>query len=92
MKFYNPYFYATVIECILHKHTLAPMGSDGEIERNPIAFIDVALNVYEGQNDKKQIRDIPFWDKCKHFKGTPMSSINEDAVQELVKDFSPLLG
>lgn len=89
---FNSHRYAYEIERILYKHSLASMNSAGEIERDPVAFIDVALNAYEGQDDEKQMRDISFWERYEHLKGTPMSSINEDTAQELVKDLRRLLG
>lgn len=83
---FNAQNYAVRIEYKLHAHGLAAEHSADQIRRDPIGFMDVALSLYERQNEEYEFKAADFWDKYESYKGKRLDDFGEETAKHFVED------
>lgn len=83
---FNPQSYAVRIERKLRAHALAAEHSADQIRRDPIGFMDVALSLYETQNEEYEFKAAEFWDRYESYKGKRLDDFGEETAKHFVED------
>jgi len=89
-NFFNPQSKAIQIENILNKQGLAMLHSADTIRKNPMAFLDTALKIYEKHSDEHEKRAADFWDKYEKFSEMSLDDIGNDTVDQMISDLRAL--
>ena len=83
---YNPRNYAIAIERILG----TPQSSTGEIEKNPLAFLESFLDEKYKLNEENARLIDSFDDKFSKYKDAHLNKWKEEDAEQLVKDLKQI--